>query len=287
MPQWNCGCFNCQAARQGRIPIRTQSCVALTDGTTGRWYLVNASPDLPLQIHHFPELHPHREPVRNTPIAGVLLTNSDLDHLLGLFSLREAGNADIFASAAVHQIAESLLGLETVLNSFGHSRWHEPPRDFAPLSTNSGASGLLYRAIELPGKPPPFAKGAPAGIHSLAYQFEDPVTRKRLLVAPDVAEVTPNLVKAIERSEAVLFDGTFWSADEMATVKPNAPKALEMGHLTIKDCSLALLAKVPAQRKIYIHINNTNPILNPDSPERTAVEAAGITVGWDSLEFEL
>jgi pyrroloquinoline quinone biosynthesis protein B len=256
-------------------------------GSAGGWYLVNASPDFAVQIHNFPDLHPRTHPARNTPIAGVLLTNSDLDHLLGVFSLREAGSMDIYASAAVHSTAESSLSLETVLNSFGNSRWHEPPEDFAPLSRDSGATGLSYRAIALPGTPPPFAKRAPAGVHSLAYQFQDPVTGGRLLVAPDVAEVTQELQQALESSQGVLLDGTFWSADELAGVRPNAPKAFEMGHVTIKDVSLALLAKLPARQKIYIHINNTNPILAPGSPERTAVETAGIAVGWDGLEFEL
>lgn len=257
-------------------------------GSTARWYLVNASPDLSFQVQSFPELHPREQPFRNTPIAGVLLTNCDLDHVLGLFSLREAGSAEIYASSAVRGTAESSLGLETVLNSFGDSRWQEPPHDFAPLSKTAGAPALLYRAIELPGKPPPFAnRSTPEGCHSLAYQFRDPVTGKRLLVAPDVAVVTRDLQDALESSDAVLFDGTFWSADELAGARPNAPKALEMGHLTIKDGSLELLAKLSARQKIYIHINNTNPILEPGSPQRKEVEDAGVTVGWDGLEFEL
>lgn len=286
MPQWNCRCANCQAAREGRIPVRTQSCVALAD-STDRWFLVNASPDLAFQILSFPQLHPRPHALRNTPIAGVLLTNADLDHLLGLFSLREAGTVDIYASAVVRRVAESSLGVESILNSFGNSRWHEPAEDFAPLSNQLGATTLVYRAILLGGKPPPFARGQPAGEHSLAYEFKDPVTGRRLLVAPDVAIVTAGLQEALENADAVLFDGTFWSADELARVRANAPKALEMGHLTIKDESLALLARLSARRKIYIHINNTNPILALGSPERAAVEAAGLTVGWDGLEFEL
>lgn len=260
--------------------------MALAD-STDRWFLVNASPDLAFQIRSFPQLHPRPHALRNTPIAGVLLTNADLDHLLGLFSLREAGSVDIYASGPVRRVAEASLGLESVLNAFGNSHWHEPAEDFAPLSNQAGATTLVYRAIPLGGKPPPFARGEQAGEHSLAYEFMDPATRRRLLVAPDVAAVTPSLQDALECSDAVLFDGTFWSGDELARVRANAPKALEMGHLTIKDESLALLARLPARRKIYIHINNTNPILAPASPERAAVEAAGLTVGWDGLEFEL
>jgi len=248
---------------------------------------VNASPDLSFQLQQIPELRPRPQPLRNTPIAGVLLTNADLDHLLGVFCLREGDRLDIHASTATRTIAESWLGLETVLNTFCGARWHEPPtKDFAPLDAESGP-GLQYRAIELPGKPPPFAKGAEAGAHSLAYQFLDPRTGGRLLVAPDVAEVTQGLRDALTDSSAVLFDGTFWSSDELINIKPKAGRASDMGHVTIRDCSLDLLKKTASSVKVYIHINNTNPILAPNSAERSAVEAAGIQVGADGLEFDL
>jgi pyrroloquinoline quinone biosynthesis protein B len=146
----------------------------------------------------------------------------------------------------------------------------------------------MYRAIFLPGKPPPFAKDIPPqGSHSVAYQFLDSQTGGRLLVAPDVGALNEPLLEALSSSDAVLFDGTFWSADELSQVKSHAPKAGEMGHVTIRDWSLSLLGKLAARHKIYIHINNTNPILASDSPERAAVEAAGIIVGTDGFEFEL
>jgi pyrroloquinoline quinone biosynthesis protein B len=121
----------------------------------------------------------------------------------------------------------------------------------------------------------------------VAYEVIDGRTGGRLLVAPDVAEVTDGLRTALLESDAVLFDGTFWSGDELVRVKERAPLAAEMGHVTIRDTSLALLGGLRAARKIYIHINNTNPVLAPGSTERAAVEAAGITVGFDGLEFEL
>jgi pyrroloquinoline quinone biosynthesis protein B len=151
-----------------------------------------------------------------------------------------------------------------------------------------GKPTLLYRAISLVGRPPPFARGtAVAGEHSIAYQFLDPQSGKRLLVAPDVGALNEGLSEALTTSEGILFDGTFWSTDELLEVKPSAPMANEMGHVTIKDCSLDLLQKTPAGQKIYIHINNTNPILSPGSPERAEVEAAGIIVGVDGFEFEI
>jgi pyrroloquinoline quinone biosynthesis protein B len=142
--------------------------------------------------------------------------------------------------------------------------------------------------IPLPGKPPPFAKKiSPRGVHSVAFQFLDRRTGGRLLVAPDVCAVTPALLKAMNTSDAILFDGTFWSRDELSGVKSTKRNADDMGHVTIKDVSLELLGKSPARHKIYLHINNTNPVLAVDSPERAAVERAGIAVGRDGLEFEL
>lgn len=253
---------------------------------------MNASPDLSAQVQHFAPLHPRTTSARNTPLGGVLLTNADLDHILGLFSLREGGAFSIYATTAVRAALEKGLGLQRALNCFCATTWIEPSLgDFVALSNAAGsASNLLYRAIELPGKPPPFAReieSARSGVHSVAYQFLNRRTGKRLLVSPDVAALNPAMEEALNASDAVLFDGTFWSSTELAAVRPGAKTAADMGHLTIEDGSLEVLSKLPAERKIYIHINNTNPILAPESAERSAVERAGITVGYDGLEFEL
>ena len=161
MPQWNCSCPQCQLARSGVIPPRTQSCVAIGD-SQNHWFLVNASSDLTVQIQGFSELNPLPHSARNTPIRGVLLTNADLDHLLGLFSLREGTGYQIYATAAVRSVAEQVLGLETVLGCFCAPQWREPSfEDFIPLTEDPGfESELLYRAIQLPGKPPPFVRNS-------------------------------------------------------------------------------------------------------------------------------
>jgi pyrroloquinoline quinone biosynthesis protein B len=247
--------------------------------------LVNASPDLPVHVQKYTDLQPVPHPLRNSPIAGVLLTNADLDHVLGLLSLREGGRLDIHATSAVRDALTDRLGVAPILDAFCGASWHEPPvTGFTPVI----AGNLQYRAIELPGMPPPFAKKMSVnGVHSVAYQFLDQRTGGRLLVAPDVAGVNDGLREALITSDAVLFDGTFWSDNELSLVKPTARGAAAMGHVTIKDGSLDLLGKLAARRKIYFHINNTNPILSGDSPEKAAVEAAGITIGYDGLEFEL
>jgi pyrroloquinoline quinone biosynthesis protein B len=289
LPQWNCGCLNCGQARLGRIEPRTQSSVAIQDDC-GNWFLVNASPDLPAQIRAFPALQPAPDTLRGTPIAGILLTNADLDHVLGLLTLREGGRLHIHAGKIVRETLDRAIGLTAILDAFCGVEWHEPPEsDFAPLlGTDAGQSSVLYRAIGLPGGPPIFARNQlPNGSHSVAYQFTDRNTGGRLLVAPDVADCNDALTAAMRESDAVLFDGTFWSGDELSRVKTRARTAAQMGHLTIRDHTLALLGKLPAARKIYIHINNTNPVLSPGSPEQTAVVSAGIVVGYDGLDFEV
>jgi pyrroloquinoline quinone biosynthesis protein B len=280
--------MNCLAARQGRIPARNQSCVAIAAGP-GPWFLINAPPDLGFELERYQDLQPAPHPLRNSPIAGVLLTNADLDHTLGLFSLREGDQLNIYAPDAVRHTLDACLGMTAVFDAFSGVKWHSPSTEFIPLAHESNEGAVLsYRAIVLPGNPPPFAKNAPHGsTHSVAYQFLDGHTGGRLLVGPDVGRISKDLLEAMANSEAVLFDGTFWSTEELAQVKPNAPRADDMGHVTIKDGSLEVLAGLAARHKVYIHINNTNPVLLPGSPERGAVEAAGIAVGSDGMEFEL
>lgn len=252
--------------------------------------MVNASSDLRAQISACSDLQPDPASLRGTPISGILLTNADLDHVLGLLTLREGGRLQIHATNAVRDTLEERLGLGAILEVFCGVDWHEPPQgEFGQLAGIDGEKGsLVYRAIKLPGGPPAFARGRhPDGAHSVAYYIMDRITGVRLLVAPDVGGWNAALTEAMVESDAVLLDGTFWSGDELSRIKAKAPTAAEMGHVTIRDHSLAVLGKLRASHKIYIHINNTNPVLSPGSPERAAVAAAGIVVGYDGLEFEI
>jgi len=293
VPQWNCSCANCQAARDGKVQKRTQSSIAIA-ADASNLFLVNASPDLPLQIQAASALQPKLGPVRNSPISDILLTNADLDHVLGLFSLREGGPLHIHASVPVRATLENCLGLTNILGAFCGIVWHEVhfeqygslPGDYRRIGSASGGA-LQYRAIMLAGTPPAFAKQSlPNEVHSVAYQFLDPQTGGRLLVAPDVAALNDELCAALHDSNAVLFDGTFWSPDELSALKPGARSADQMGHITIQR-SLEFLKAAPARTKAYIHLNNTNPVLAPDSREGAAVKAAGIEVAYDGMEFEL
>ena len=287
LPQWNCACANCRAARAGQFAARTQSGTAIS-ANGEHWFLINASPDLRGQIEAAPALHPKNTTPRNSPVAGVLLTNADLDHVLGLILLREGGPLPVLATEAVRETLSGPLAFESLLGSFCGVHWENARADFSPLRLRDHSpAGLSARAIFLPGPPPRFAKNISARDgHSVAFQVTDE-RGARLLVAPDVAAITPELQRALDESDAVLFDGTFWSDDELGRIAPHARFAHEMGHLPVRDGSLRVLEKISARRKVYTHINNTNPILANDSPERAQVESAGVAVGEDGMEFEL
>jgi len=265
LPQWNCLCANCAAARNGEIAPQTQSSVAVS-ADNQRWFLVNASPDLPRQIESTPALQPQPGSLRNSPIAGVLLTNADLDHTLGLLLLRQQQTRVlVYASDATRS---ALDWLELLLHPFGGSNWRTASGDF-----NSLSNGLAFRAIELH--------------KSNAFQLRDEVSGRAALIAPVVGELTAELRDAVDTSDVILFDGTFWNDDELRAVRRGARSAREMNHLPISDSSLALLRHSPARRKIYMHINNTNPILMPGSRERALVQQAGIEIACDGLEIIL
>jgi pyrroloquinoline quinone biosynthesis protein B len=268
LPQWNCACVNCVAARDGEIDAQTQSSTAITADSEDfqDWWLVNASPDLPRQIERTTRLQPRRNGSRNTPIAGVLLTNADVDHALGLLLLRQQEKPLVVY--APDETRAALAWLDRTLARFCGIDWRKVNSDFQALNNSIG-----FRAIELP--------------HSVAFQFLDEASSRTALVAPAVSELTRELSEASAESDVILFDGTFWTEDELAAVRPGARSAREMNHLPIRDASLDFLRRSPARRKIYTHINNTNPILMPGSPERAELEQAGIEVARDGLEIVL
>jgi pyrroloquinoline quinone biosynthesis protein B len=249
LPQWNCSCRVCAAARAGTIPRRTQSCAAIS-GDGKEWFLLNASPDLRQQIESFPPLAASRDSLRNSPIRGVLLNSSDLDHTIGLLLLREGGKRQVHATPAIRA---ALAPIEKLLDKFGGIEWSDPP-----LAASRLADGIDYHAIPLPRD-------------RVAFRFT--AGDRTIIYAPDVAELDNRLLDA----DVICFDGTFWSHDEL-------PRANQMGHVPVPE-SVKFLAKSRAKRKIYIHINNTNPILLPDSPEHREVISAGIEIGADGIEI--
>jgi pyrroloquinoline quinone biosynthesis protein B len=287
LPQWNCACRNCTSARAGLIPSSTQSSVAFSaDGA--HWFLVNASPDLPRQIEFSPFLQPQGDSGRHSPIDGILLTNADLDHVLGLVLMREGERLQIHAPLGVKAALAGGMNFDVLAGAFGGVDWHLPSEsDFQPLLLRGGGkSGLIYRAHWLSDDPPRYAKSV-SGTQSVAYEIHDLHTDRHLIVAPDVASVSSTFLQALNKADAVLFDGTFWSSTELQQVQSNARTSEQMGHLPISRGSLDILRKLPTRHKIYMHINNTNPIWQRDSTERKEVEQAGVQIGRDGLEFEL
>ena len=295
LPQWNCNCSNCKAARlgTGRVRPRTQSSVAISaDGI--RWFLLNASPDIARQIDAFSPLQPVRFHPRGTPIQGVLLTNADLDHTLGLLSLREGSALSLHANREIQAALTDGLGLLPALKSFCKTKVFRASLAERRLRHADGSpSALSYRAFKVPCKKPRFAskmRSDGSGMHgAIGYKICDSKTGGCLIYAPEVLKVTENLASFLNDCDLLLFDGTFWSDNEMAKEGIAGRTALKMGHIPIQgeDGSLRRLANVTAPRKIFVHINNTNPILRENSPERRRVLSAGWQVGEDGMEFEI
>ncbi len=268
LPQWNCACVNCVAARAGKIDSQTQSSIAISAGSEEcqNWWLINASPDLPWQIESTIRLQPRGNASRNTPIAGVFLTNADIDHALGLLLLRQQEKPLVVYST--DETRSALEWLDRALARFCGIEWRGVTPEFHSLD-----SGMSFRAIDLPG--------------SVAFQFRDDASDRTALFAPSAGGFTPQLRDALHTSDLVMFDGTFWSDGELSRVRPGARSAREMNHLPIDGGSFDVLRQSPVRRKIYIHINNTNPILMPGSHERAQVEDAGIEIARDGLEIVL
>jgi pyrroloquinoline quinone biosynthesis protein B len=284
-PQWNCGCPRCRAVRDGSRPCRprTQSSVAVS-ADYRRWFLLNASPDIRAQIESFPSLHPHG--VRDSPLQAVLLTDAELDHTLGLLLLREAGDLEVHATAAVY---ETLLGGTSVLQTLGAYTRVE----WRPVATGIEvllADGLSYLAFDVPtSKRARFGTGEGGEEGVVGYRLTDARTGRTVVYVPGAQKITASVRAHLEGCTCLLFDGTCWQDDELIQLGIAEKTSREMGHLPIggADGSLQQLAPLPIERKIYIHINNTNPILIEDAPERGIVEEHGLEVAADGLELEI
>jgi pyrroloquinoline quinone biosynthesis protein B len=284
-PQWNCGCPQCRAVRDGSRPCRsrTQSSVAVS-ADYRRWFLLNASPDIRAQIESFPPLHPHG--VRDSPLQGVLLTDAELDHTLGLLLLREAGDLEVHATAVAHETLCRGTSLLQTLGAYAHVEWR-------PVATGVEvplADGLSYRAFDVPtNKRARFETGEGEEGVVVGYRITDGRTGRALVYLPGAQELTASVRAHLEGCACLLFDGTCWQDDELIRLGIAGKTSRDMGHLPIDgaDGSLEQLVPLPIERKIYIHINNTNPILLEDALERRIVEEHGLEVAADGLELEI
>jgi pyrroloquinoline quinone biosynthesis protein B len=287
LPQWNCGCENCALVRAGdaRVTARTQDSIAIGSKGSGQ-LLVNASPDVLRHIERSRRLWP-RTP-RDTPIAAIALTNGDLDHVIGLLSLRESQPLRILATARVRAgLVERNAVLRTLARTPDQVTWTnlELGREVALEDL-----GLGVTAIPASGKLPVHLTGLlePSPEDNVALRVRDLATGRVAVVATAIGAFD-GIEALVGGAEAILFDGTFWSDDELVALGLGRARARDMAHVPVggADGSLVRLAAFANARRIYTHINNTNPMLRSDSPERAQVERAGWEIAWDGLEIAL
>ncbi|MGW4728500.1 pyrroloquinoline quinone biosynthesis protein PqqB [Streptomyces shenzhenensis] len=281
-PQWNCGCPVCTAVRSRAGLARTQSSIAVS-ADRRRWFLINASPDIRAQIEAFPGLHPHGD--RTTPLEAVLLTDAELDHTLGLLLLREARALRLYATPAVHETLSAGSGILRTLERYCPVDWRTvTPGVGIPL-----ADGLSCRAFDVPTtKRARFGPGADHG-RVVGYRLTDERSGGTLVYLPAVQALTAALRAEIEGCACLLIDGTCWRDDELVRLGLAGKTSREMGHLPIDgpDGSLAQLPSLGVGRTIFVHMNNTNPVLLEHAPERRTVEERGMEVAMDGLEVQV
>lgn len=273
LPQWNCACAGCRTARHQGF-ARTQDCLAVS-GDGRAWYLVNASPDLRTQLLAAPELAPGPGP-RDTPVRGVLLSTAELDHTLGLLTLREAGGLSVYGSAAVLHALESSFPIRGIMSAYTVLDWHV----VAGGETVELDGGLQAQPVPVGTKRPRYAAAAPGDEWVLAYRITDPRTGGVLVYAPCLPAWSPRFATAVAGAGCVLVDGTFLDEDELAVAVGGGPTATAMGHLPVVR-SLPLLTVHSGHRYHYTHVNNTNPLATAGP----AVPAARVAA--DGQEFTL
>jgi pyrroloquinoline quinone biosynthesis protein B len=279
--------------RRGTIAARARTQESVAVSSNGEdWFLLNASPEVRAQIESFPPLQP-RAP-RHTPIAGILLTNGDLDHCLGLLSLRESQPLSVYATETVRRgFMEGNVLYGTLERFGGQVTWHrlQSGESLELGSSSHRPSGLIVETIAVPGQPPLHLRSrlAPNPEDNVGFKLRDLRTGGTLAYFSGVAAPTRALYDALDGASCALLDGTFWSSDELIALGLGERRAEDMAHWPIGGAqgSLQALGGARCARKIYIHINNTNPVLREDSAERATLYAAGWEVAQDGLELEV
>jgi pyrroloquinoline quinone biosynthesis protein B len=295
-PQWNCNCRNCHSLRAGSFSgtSRTQTQVAVSnDGLA--WFLLNASPDLRMQIERTPALQP-RSSVRDSPIDGVLLTSADIDQIAGLLSLRELQPFQIYCTPSLRRILREENNVFGMLNRVPQQAcWTDVcPGQTFPLLTQAGdKSGLCCEVFSLGNKYPVYASRERSAAlkpdEALLGVMVTASSGGRLAYMPAVPAINEQLLQLLETADLILFDGTFWSDDELIRVQGSGATAREMGHVPVSgdDGSLRKLAGLRRPRKVFVHLNNTNPMLDESSDQYHEVRSAGWEVAEDGWHFNL
>ena len=296
-PQWNCNHDGCRRARKGDPCARpqTQSSIAVSvDGED--WYLFNASPDIRQQIFDNPQLHPQKN-IRHTPIAAVLLTNADVDHIAGLLTLRESQAFSLYATARVQDVLSCNPIFQVLNPEFVERREFELDTAVELQKADGGLSGIVVEPFSVPGKIALYLEDATAG-DNFGSQEEDTIglrissgaSGKYFFYIPGCARLPDDLAQRLRGAPLVMFDGTLWENEEMITAGTGVAKTGQrMGHMSMsgKNGTIAAFEHLGVQRRVFIHVNNTNPVLLSDSPERKILEESGWILARDGMEIAL
>ena len=288
-PQWNCNCRNCAGLRAGTLHARPRSQSSIAVSSDGkRWIVCNASPDILAQIRCTPELQPTQ--LRGSGIAAVVLTDGQIDHAAGLLLLREGERLPLYTTELVRSDLTEGFPILGLLGHFCGVDWHCIAIDGRSFRVD-GVVGVELEALPLVSKPAPFSprRDAPQPGDNIGLTIRDQDSRRSLFYAPGLAEIGGKVRGEMAGADCLLVDGTFWTDDEMIRQGVGRKRASEIGHLpqTGPGGMIERLREFPSARRVLIHINNTNPILDEDSEERLLLEREGIEVAFDGMELVL
>lgn len=289
-PQWNCNCPNCHGVRTGSIQAkaRTQSSIAVSENGTD-WVLLNASPDIRQQLFEFKAAQPARE-LRDTGITSVILMDSQLDHTTGLLTLREGCPMNVWCTEMVHQDLTSGFPVFNMLKHWnGGLQYNEiNPKQAFKID---GFENLEFLPLIIKSAAPPYSphRNDPHDGDNIALIIKDHKTQKQLFYAPGLGKIDNQIMQIMQSSDCVMIDGTLWTDDEMQQTGVGTKTGREMGHLYIsgEGGSLSYLNQLSTPKKVLIHINNTNPILNENSSQFAELKANGVEVAYDGMQIEL
>ncbi len=289
-PQWNCNCHNCHRIRHNTMngKARSQSSIAVSTDNKN-WLLINTSPDIRSQLEAFPAIQP-KEGIRDTGIKAILLIDSQIDHTTGMLMLREGKPLEVYCTEMVKQDLSTGFPLFTMLKDYCTVNHHAVPVDGSSF-TIPAIEDLRFYTQALKSKAPPYSphRHDPHEGDNIGVIIEQISTGKKVFYSPGLGEIEPHVMTAMQEVDCLLVDGTFWTDDEMCTQQISHKRAREIGHLPQSGPGgmIDVLSGVAKARKILIHINNTNPILDDDSEQRKILDAAGIEVAYDGLEIDL
>lgn len=289
-PQWNCNCSNCHGVRTGSIQAkaRTQSSIAVSENGTD-WVLLNASPDIRQQLFEFKAAQPARK-LRDTGITSVILMDSQLDHTTGLLTLREGCPMNVWCTEMVHQDLTSGFPVFNMLKHWnGGLQYNEiNPKQAFKID---GFENLEFLPLIIKSAAPPYSphRNDPHDGDNIALIIKDHKTQKQLFYAPGLGKIDDQIMQIMQSSDCVMIDGTLWTDDEMQQTGVGTKTGREMGHLYIsgEGGSLSYLNQLSTPKKVLIHINNTNPILNENSSQFAELKANGVEVAYDGMQIEL